>query len=335
MEIKEAILDIEKKEIEKFLATFHLEYDKDILKTFYITDLEDEIIGTISVSNNTIKDFALNENFQGENLSSKLIDTALSFFRERKVTTYFVFTKPIYKKTFESFGFRILAETNKTIMLEGGIKKLEEEIEQIKNKVSIELAPLNDEADACAIVMNANPITNGHVYLIEEAAKRHNIVLVFLVEEDKSVFSFKERESFAYLATRRLKNVCILRSTPYIVSNLTFPDYFLENPTDKIVENAKIDAIIFRDYFMKSLFIKCRYVGSETKEKMVLYNQTLKEILQDKLEIIDRFSQEGKIVSASTVRSLLENGKIEEALTLVPREISLVLKLTAMMKYGK
>ena len=41
--------------------------------------------------------------------------------------------------------------------------------------------------------MNCNPLTNGHRYLIEEASKGADLLIIFVVEENQSIFSFSER----------------------------------------------------------------------------------------------------------------------------------------------
>ena len=41
--------------------------------------------------------------------------------------------------------------------------------------------------------VNCNPFTRGHRYLIEEALKRVDHLFLFVVEEDASEFSFKDR----------------------------------------------------------------------------------------------------------------------------------------------
>ena len=65
---------------------------------------------------------------------------------------------------------------------------------------------------------------------------------------------------------------------------------------------------------MKILNIKMRYVGTETKGYMKVYNDTLKEVLEDKLTIIDRIDN----ISASTVRDLIKSGNIDKAMEVIP-----------------
>ena len=54
-------------------------------------------------------------------------------------------------------------------------------------------AEIPGEAKIGCIVMNCNPFTLGHRYLIEYASKRVDYLYVFVVEEDRSIFSFEDR----------------------------------------------------------------------------------------------------------------------------------------------
>ena len=334
MIIKEAYLPEEIKNIEIFLNKFSLRLDPNLTKTLYIENHNNEIIGTISCQDYIIKDLAVDENYQSENLASLLVNEILNYFRLNNIYNYQVFTKPIYKNIFISFGFTTIIETDKVIMLEGGVTKINDKIKEIKNVLTNKFGEINENTDLGCVVINGNPITNGHVHLIEQASKNHKLVVLFVVEEDKSDFTFEERFSFAYLSTMRLGNVCVVPSSKYIVSSSTFPSYFLKDENEVTEQYSKIDALIFKEYFMKNLYIKKRYVGTETIKKMVYYNNVLKQILQEKLVIIERLSENEEVISASKVRTLLKQNKYDEALNYVPREIAFILRSVASSKYG-
>lgn len=334
MIIKEAFLQEELIKIEKFLEKFSLKLDNNLTKTIYIENENLDIIGTISCQDYIIKDLAIDPNYQSENLASVLVNEILNYFRLNNIYNYQVFTKPIYEQVFVSLGFKEIVKTDKVIMLEGGISNINDKIKEIKNIINNRFGEINETSDIACIVMNGNPITNGHVYLIEEASKNHKMVVLFVVEEDKSEFTFKERFSMAYISTMRLGNVCVIPSSKYVVSSSTFPSYFLQNETEVSEQYSLIDALIFKEYFIKNLFIKKRYVGSETINKMVNYNNILKQVLEDKLEILNRLQENEEVISASKVRSLLKEGKIEEALKYTPQETAFILRNLASEKYG-
>ena len=334
MIIKEAFLQEELERIKIFLNKFSLKLDSNLTKTFYIENDNNEIIGTISCQDYIIKDLAVDESYQSENLASLLINEILNYFRLNNIYNYQVFTKPIYKTIFISLGFKEIVSTDKVIMLEGGVSFINDKIKEINKTLTNRFGELNESCDLGCVVINGNPITNGHMHIIEEASKNHKMVVLFVVEEDKSEFTFEERFSFAYLSTMRLGNICVIPSSKYIVSSSTFPSYFLKDENEALEQYSKIDALIFKEYFMKQLFIKKRYVGTETILKMVNYNNILKETLQDKLVIMERLQENNEVISASKVRSLLKENKIEEALLYVPREISFILRSVASSKYG-
>ncbi len=77
------------------------------------------------------------------------------------------------------------------------------------------------------IVMNCNPFTYGHRYLIEKAYEQVDLLIVFVVEEDKSLYSFEERFAMVREGTKDLKDIYIVPSGDLLLSSTTFPQYFL------------------------------------------------------------------------------------------------------------
>ena len=327
MEIKEAILKEELDRVESFLGFFNLDLkDEHLDKTFYLVDDNDEIIGTISSEGSIIKCLAVKDNYQGENLSSILISHIISYLNSVNIYSYTVYTKPIYESTFLSYGFKMIVKTDKTVLLESGATSIMDSIKGIKTQIEMTFGSIDDSLDIRCAVLNANPFTLGHQELIVNASKECDLMLVFIVEEDESLFTFKERFSMAYLSLSRYKNVVVIPSTKYMVSLLTFPNYFYKDEKIKEDEYAKIDSLIFKEYFMKYLFIKYRYVGSETKNHMTIYNKTLKEYLGDSLIVVDRYKNDnGDVLSASKVRELIKNKDLNDIESFIPREIKFII----------
>lgn len=58
---------------------------------------------------------------------------------------------------------------------------------------SLERFEVEGNAAVGSIVMNCNPFTLGHRYLIEYASKYVDYLYIFVVEEDKSFFPFSDR----------------------------------------------------------------------------------------------------------------------------------------------
>jgi len=311
MEIKTALLETEKQLVKVFLNSLDLEFVDDIDYCLYAID-NNQVIGTISVSEDIIKYFAVSPNYQGENIAGKLISEMINYLYHKGIYTYKAYTKPKNKKIFESLNFREIITTDEVCLLESKNSNIEDQLYKLKAEYNI------DSDDVGSIVMNCNPFTLGHQYLIKEASSRHKLVIVFILEEDKSFFSFQERINLVRAGTKDIKNVKVIPSTKYLVSSLTFPTYFLKKDVDQVLEQAKCDALIFNKYFMKVFNIKKRYLGTETDLVTNKYNQVLKTVLKDKVEVIERIKEGSENISASRVRELLKTKNFDEIKKLVP-----------------
>ena len=85
-----------------------------------------------------------------------------------------------------------------------------------------------------SIVMNCNPFTNGHKYLVEKASGEVDVLLLFVLEENKSFFKFEDRIEMVRLGTQHLENVYVVPGGNFIISALTFPEYFLKEQNQSI-----------------------------------------------------------------------------------------------------
>lgn len=164
------------------------------------------------------------------------------------------------------------------------------------------------EGEIGAIVMNANPFSKGHQYLIEYASKKVDYLYVFVVEENCSEFSFEDRYSMVKLGTTQFSNVKVLKGGNFIISQQTFPEYF--DRCDAEVDTSK-DIGIFCQLISPLLGIKYRFVGKEPYSVVTRgYNNQMKEILpQYGMECIeiDRIDVDGELVSATKIRKALED----------------------------
>jgi len=315
--VKKALIREEFNRLRIFLDAFGLKYDDDINESFYIED-QGEIIATGSRSKNLIKAIAVSKEHRGENLASLLLTELLASMRAEKIFYYQVYTKAEYLSIFESMGFSFIEKTDKVAVLEGGDGNIETTINRMKKRIEERFKRSLDKADIGAIVVNCNPMTKGHFQLIIDSAANHEIFLVLVVEEEKSFFTYPERLLLINKALAGYENIMVIPSTGYVVSSLTFPSYFLKSIDEAEKEHAKLDAMIFRDYFIRILNIRKRYVGGETEPVMVTYNNLLKRYLGDTLVRRERFQQDNEPISASRVRKLILEGKPREASMLVP-----------------
>lgn len=174
-----------------------------------------------------------------------------------------------------------------------------------------------------AIVMNCNPFTKGHEYLIETARKEVDTLLIFVLEEDKSYFSFKDRIAMVKLGTENMENVYVLPSGKFMISALTFPEYFLKEQQQEVVINPAKDVELFGKFIAPEFNISVRFVGTEPVDNVTnQYNQALKKIMPEYgIELIEikRLKNDAGYVSATQVRKNLEENNRDEIEKLVPQ----------------
>ncbi|WP_029233429.1 adenylyltransferase/cytidyltransferase family protein [Butyrivibrio sp. VCB2006] len=175
-----------------------------------------------------------------------------------------------------------------------------------------------------AIVMNCNPFTLGHRYLIETAAQKVDYLYVFVVEEDKSVFKFKDRFEMVKQGTADLPNVEVLPSGKYVLSAQTLPGYFNKSELKDTYLNASDDLELFMQV-AETLGISVRFVGEEPIDLYTRqYNDNMRKILPkyglEFVEIPRKTVETGTdvVISASRVRKLIEEKDYEGVKKIVP-----------------
>ncbi len=180
-----------------------------------------------------------------------------------------------------------------------------------------------------AIVMNCNPFTYGHRYLIEYASARVDRLIVFVVEEDKSLFSFGERFAMVRDGAADLANVRVVPSGDFILSQRTFPEYFLKIEDEDIVRNVEYDITLFAERIAPALHIASRFVGEEPEDAVTdEYNSAMKRILPAHgIDIVEvpRRKADGNYISATTVRKCLEANDLPALDALVPETTKRIL----------
>ena len=168
------------------------------------------------------------------------------------------------------------------------------------------------------VVMNCNPFTLGHRYLIEQAAKQVERLFVMVVREDCSLFAYAERKAMVEKGVAHLENVTVIDGSEYAISQATFPTYFLKRLDDAADTQMLLDLDLFRRHIAPALGATVRFVGTEPTDRLTRrYNQLMHEVLADVREIV-RLEKEGNAVSASRVRKAMEQGDMSTIRQLVP-----------------
>lgn len=305
----------EREEVEEFLSRFDLLLDKDVDYTLVVRDKEN-IIATCSKAKNVFKCFAVSESLRGEGITATLISALTDRLFEEGMYHSFIFTRPDKESIFTALNYKTVESTDEAVLLENGIYGIENYLKDMTKKYNI------DDSEKGAVVMNCNPLTKGHLYLIEKAAVMCGKLLIFIVQEDKSVFPFDARYELVRKASGHLKNVTVIPGSEYIISQATFPSYFIKEKNTKLKTYTELDSKIFGRYFGKGFNIKQRFVGTEPYCGLTdVYNDTLKKIMPQygiSLCQIDRLQVGGKAISASRVREYIKSGNMDELKELLP-----------------
>ena len=299
---------------EALLRRAGLEPDSDSDCTALIRDDAGALIAAASRKGNLLKCIAVDDAHQGEGLTATLLTTLRQNAFESGYSHLFLYTKPQNRYMFSSLFFYPIAETKQVLLMEnkqGGIQSFLDT-----------LTPAFCDGTVGAAVMNCNPFTKGHRYLIETAAKECDRLYVFVLSEDKSEFSAKDRLELVKLGTKDLPNVTVLPTGPYLISSATFPTYFLKDRENAEAVHCLLDIEIFCNYYAPKFGITRRYVGTEPLSPMTnQYNDALKQYLPEKgitLREIPRLEQNGAPVSASRIRALLQEKDFAAIRELVP-----------------
>lgn len=338
----------QRQRIEAFLKRNGLRFD-DMHYYAAITDDDGEMIAGGGLKGNVIKCVAVDDAHKGEAIANTLISHLIAHANEEGHSNVMLFTKPKNRQLFESLSFRLLAEAPEAVLMETGIGGINNMVEQLK-KIKEEGEVCKENNQECkkeektnlnittpqhlnpsapqpltattpfrgVVVMNCNPFTLGHRYLIEKAAKQVERLFVMVVREDCSLFAYAERKAMVEQGVAHLKNVTVIDGSEYAISQATFPTYFLKRLDDAADTQMLLDLDLFRRHIAPALGATVRFVGTEPTDQLTRrYNQLMHEVLAGVRETA-RLEKEGNAVSASRVRKAMEQGDMSTIRQLVP-----------------
>ena len=317
--------DREVKQVRHFLSGFNLSFDAAVDYTVALYH-EDNIVATGSLAGEVLRNFAVDESMQGAGLTATVISELMREAAQRGVFHYFIFTRPTKSHLFAALGFAEIARAEPyAAVLEAGMGSIDDYCSALRKQTA------NFTDGAAAIVMNANPFTRGHLALVEQAAAKHNVI-VFVVEEDKSVFPFTDRLRLIREGTAHLQNVAVVPGGKYIISAATFPAYFTREE-EVLTAQTALDISVFATRIAPALSITHRYIGEEPYCAVTAaYNRAMLEILpKHGIEpvLIPRIEDNNTAISASAVREALRADDWTRVETLVPLTTYRYLKSSA------
>ena len=174
--------------VERFLADSGLRLEG---VDYYaaVTDDDGNIIAGGGLQGNVIKCIAVGEAARETGLSNKLISHLIGMANQQGASSVKVFTKPDNRTVFGSMGFKVIASAPRAILMENGMRGISAYTGYLRRMRG------ERPEGASAIVMNANPFTLGHRYLVEQAAREASTLYVIAVREDRSAFSYAAQAS--------------------------------------------------------------------------------------------------------------------------------------------
>ncbi len=243
-------------EIAQFLHENDLSVDTTV-EVFITVTRDEKLIACGGIAGNIIKCVAISESVRGEGLALTLATELINLAYERHSTHLFIYTKTEYEALFRQCGFSTLTSVpGVMVLMENSATRLKRYAESLKkfchpgNKIG-------------CIVMNANPFTNGHRYLIQQAAAQCDWLHLFLVKEDSSRFPYEDRLDLVLKGTADIPRLTVHRGSEYIISRATFPCYFIKEQSVINHCYTEIDLKIFRQYLAPALGVTHRFVGTE------------------------------------------------------------------------
>jgi len=271
---------------------------------------EGKLCGCGSLCGYVLKYIAVSPTAEGEGVCARIVTELVSHAARQGIRRLFLYTKPENGRIFRTLGFYDIVQTRSMLMMEDR-----------KDGLSSFLAGLprpNAEGSVGAVVMNADPFTNGHLHLVRTAAAAMDFVYVFVLSEEGGAFPASVRYELVRRGTLGIGNIAVCQSSRYLVSRATFPDYFLKDKGRVEDERAELDIALFGKRIAPELGITHRFVGEEPYSEVTDgYNRRMAELLPDcgvRLTVIPRLGG----ISAGRVRELAAAGRLEEIRAMVP-----------------
>lgn len=303
------------RQVDHLLEKEGISRDKNLDYTCGMFDDDENLMATGSCFGNTMRCLAVSNEHQGEGLLNKIMSHLMEVQMMRGNTHLFLYTKVKSAKFMESLGFYEIARVgNDLVFMENRRKGFESFCDGMKREYA-------DGKKIAGIVMNANPFTLGHQFLVEKAAAENDVVHLFVLSENAGPIPFSVRKRLVRDGVAHLKNVVCHDSGPYMISSATFPSYFIKDKDDVIRVQAELDIQVFCK-IAKVLGIQRRYVGEEKKSRVTaIYNAVMKENLPKQGIVcieIQRTERDGETVSASTVRQAIHDRDFDSVKNMVP-----------------
>ncbi|MDD6033154.1 MAG: [citrate (pro-3S)-lyase] ligase [Oscillospiraceae bacterium] len=300
-------------ELDQFLQSMELEYDSSISYTIIKRD-ERGIAATGSLDGRVIKCVAVRPDLRGGSLSGEIVEALRQQAHSHGHEHVFLFTRPETRPAFERMGFYTVEETGRALLMEDRPDGLEQWLQTV---------PRFSGGIVGAIVANCDPITNGHLYLVQKAKLLCDKLYIFVLSEDRGQIPAADRLEMVRAAVKDIPDVIVCPAGDYQISTATFPAYFLRGRDDVERLGCELDLKLFACRIAAPLGISRRFVGQEPYSPLTgRFNMYMKEILPQYGVSLVEFSRlragDKGFVNAGTVRRLWEEQNFDALVDMVP-----------------
>lgn len=283
------------------------EMDADLLLILW--EENGSIAATGALKGNVLKQIAAAPDLEGQGLCAEVVTRLVEEAVCRGKSHLFLYTKPCHIQMFSSLGFFPVVQGEEMAMLENRRTGLQDFLRNLPHPTGT----------VGAVVCNCDPFTLGHRHLMEYAAMHCDTLLVFVLSEDLSTFPAAVRYDLVQRGTADLKNVRVLQGGPYVLSQATFPTYFIKDKVQGRKAACELDLLLFARHIAPALNISIRFVGQEPFDAVTRqYNELMKALLPQygiQVREIPRLHN----ISASEVRRRIAAGTVEETKGLLPK----------------
>lgn len=314
-------------DIRALLTSLDLGLDGDIDLFVTARRPNGDLVGCLGLTRGgLLKCLGCSGDAQGDGVAAQLMQRMNYAALDRGYAHLFAFTKPGNRDIFESLGFYVLAEVpGVAIFLENTPFGLSTYLAKLR--------PHKRPGDVIgSIVLNANPFTLGHRYLVEQAAAASDVLHLFVVSEDVSRFPADVRLRLVREGVAELglgDKIQVHAGGRYIVSRATFPNYFIADAAQRAHAAAAFDLQLFRNAIAPTLGITDRFVGTEPLSPVTnAYNVEMRHWLAEpsagtgrpiRVHEIPRKELGVGVISASRVRANIDDRDLKAIERLVPK----------------
>lgn len=303
-----------RKAVEAFLQSHGLTLDRIDYYAAVCPVGTDRIVAAGGLLRDAIRCIATESNEQDEHFAARLVSHLMAIVRRRGYPTVKVFTKSENRTVFESLAFKVIAETHGVVFMENSLQPLHAYLDSLRK--------LRRSGTSGVIVMNCNPFTLGHRYLVSHAAREVDNLYIIPLLDSADGFTYEERREMILRGTRDIANVTVCEGSAYSVSRVTFPTYFIKRTDDATDRQIDIDLEVFARYIAPALGATVRFVGTEPLDPLTRrYNDAMLRTLPRRgidVRVVERLEGQGKPVSASATRTMIAANRMHAAMEQVP-----------------